>query len=164
MPTLPLDDKKMWRRLIALTHPDRGGDHEFCIWTQTMREHICKHVTVRHTPPPKSEPRTVYEDGRVPFPDLADFAALTRRALEVAEEMDGVFAVPLRHLATCRPMRHLAHEQERGATYKRLAYIAHICIMTKAERVEWYRVAESIPLSDWHAGHIIAAAKRYGAA
>ena len=27
-PTVPLDDPRMWRRLVARTHPDAGGDHE----------------------------------------------------------------------------------------------------------------------------------------
>jgi hypothetical protein len=32
--------------------------------------------------------------------------------------------------------------------------------MTRKERIGWYRVAEDIPLSDRHAGHILARLKR----
>ncbi|MCA1718964.1 MAG: hypothetical protein LC781_19760 [Actinobacteria bacterium] len=32
------DDKVMWRRLIARTHPDAGGDHELFIWTGAVRD------------------------------------------------------------------------------------------------------------------------------
>ncbi len=162
VPTLPLDDRRMWRKAIAALHPDRGEDYEACIWIQAVRDTVCSGQTDRAIP--KHEPQTVYEEGRVPFPEIADFEALTRRALEVGEEMGGIFAVPLGQLYNCRPMPHLVQEQERGVSYKRLAYLAHICGMSKAERIEWYRVAESIPLSDRHAGHIIAAAKRPGVA
>jgi hypothetical protein len=27
-PTLPFDDRSMWRRLVGRAHPDAGGDHE----------------------------------------------------------------------------------------------------------------------------------------
>jgi len=66
-------------------------------------------------------------------------------------------------LADCYPLPHLAHEQERGASYKRLAAIAHTCGMTKAERVGWYRVAEELSLSDRHAGHVLSKLKRRAA-
>jgi hypothetical protein len=36
-----------------------------------------------------------------------------------------------------------------------LAYIGHLLGMSMNERIEWYRIAESIPLCDRHAGHII---------
>jgi hypothetical protein len=39
--TLPLDDQKMWRRLVARTHPDAGGDHELIIWTGTIKDAVC---------------------------------------------------------------------------------------------------------------------------
>jgi len=112
----------------------------------------------------RSEPRIVHQEGRIPFPESANFEELTTRALEMAAEVGGVFAVPLRHLADWRPMEHLAHEQERGASYKRLAYIAHIYGMSRSERGEWYRIGEAIPLSDRCAVHIISKAKRCGMA
>jgi hypothetical protein len=35
--------------------------------------------------------------------------------------------------------------------------------MSKEERVGWYRVAEGIPLSDRHAGHLLSKLKRRAA-
>jgi hypothetical protein len=35
--------------------------------------------------------------------------------------------------------------------------------MTKAERVQWYRIAEAIPLSQRHAGHILSRLKKRAA-
>jgi hypothetical protein len=157
-PTLPLDDKKMWRKLVALTHPDSGGDHELCIWAQNVREHVCKGVTTpwpQPGPQPKSEPRTVYEDGRVPFPADSVFGVLTDTAIERADTVDTLYGRLLLLLADCYTASYPPHEEQRGASYKRLAYIAHLVGMSKTERIEWYRVAESIPLADRHAGHII---------
>ncbi len=144
----------MWRKLVALTHPDSGGDHELCIWTQNVREHVCKSVSA-HWPQPKPEPRTVYEDGRVPFPADSVFGVLTDTAIERADTVDTLYGRLLLLLADCYTASYPPHEEQRGASYKRLAYIAHLVGMSKTERIEWYRVAESIPLADRHAGHII---------
>jgi hypothetical protein len=35
--------------------------------------------------------------------------------------------------------------------------------MTKAERIGWYRVAEDLPLSNRHAGHILSKLKKQAA-
>ena len=154
-PTLPPDDKKMWRKLIALTHPDRG-DHEHCIWTQNVREHVCKGVTAPWPQPkPEPKPSTVYEDGRVPFPSDSIFGVLTATAIERAGAVSTLYGRLLPLLRDCYTTTHLPHEEQRGASYKRLAHIAHLIGMSKSERIEWYRVAESIPLSERHAGHII---------
>jgi hypothetical protein len=99
---------------------------------------------------------------RVPFDPGCDFAALTGRALERAAAGDEYGQV-LALLQDCWPLEDLAHEQTRGASYKRLAAIAHAWGMTKAERIGWYRVAEDLPLSDRHAGYILARLKRRAA-
>jgi hypothetical protein len=81
----------------------------------------------------------------------------------MAEEVGGVHGALLEMLTGCNPLAHLAHEQERGASYKRLAAAGHMVGMTMSERSRWYRVAESIPLSDRHVGHILARLKRRAA-
>jgi hypothetical protein len=155
-PTLPPDDKNMWRKLVALTHPDRGGDHELYIWTQNVREHVCNGVTTSWPQPkPEPKPRTVYEDGRVPFTSDSIFGVLTATAIERAGAVSTLYGRLLFLLGDCYTTAHLPHEEQRGTSYKRLAYIAHLVGMTKPERVGWYRVAEDIPLSDRHAEHII---------
>lgn len=167
VPTLPPDHSGMWRRLISRAHPDAGGDHELFIWTGAVRDVVCRLVETsfqkencdraQSSRPPRSDE----EPPRVPYEPAADFAALTGRALQVG----GEFAPVLALLQDCWPAASLglAHEQRRGATYKKLAAIGHAWGMTKAERVRWYRVAEGIPLSDRHAGHILARSKKSAA-
>jgi hypothetical protein len=163
----PLEDPKLWRRLIARTHPDAGGDHELFIWCGTLKDAVCggelqvepRSPETRHTPWTPPPPPPADDKPRIPYPDGADFEEITRRALLVEE----AYATVLSLLADCYPLEHLAHEQNRGASYKRLAAIAHTLGMSKEERVGWYRVAEGIPLSDRHAGHILSKLKRQAA-
>jgi hypothetical protein len=77
--------------------------------------------------------------------------------------VEGPYASVLSILVGCYPLPHLAHEETRGASYARLAAIAHTWGMTKAERVGWYRVAEEIPLSDRHASHLLGRLKKRAA-
>jgi hypothetical protein len=162
--TRPLDDKAMWRRLVARTHPDAGGDHELFIWTGTVKDAVCggelrvePKPTARTSQPPSPSPPD--DKPRIPYPDGTDFEELTRQALRVG----GPYAAVLSLLASCHPLTHLAHEEARGASYKRLAAIAHAHGMTPKERSGWYRCAESIPLSDRHASHILGRLKRRAA-
>jgi hypothetical protein len=170
----PLDDPKMWRRLVARTHPDAGGDHELFIWTGTVKDAVCGgQLQVGPKPEPRDNPSRRGEGStrgpthtddkpRVPWPPGTDFEESTHEALLMAA-MEQPYAQILLLLKDCRPLEHLAYEQERGASYKRLATIAHTWGMSKAERSGWYRVAEGIPLSDRHAGHILSKLKRQAA-
>ncbi len=162
----PLDDPRMWRRLVASTHPDAGGDHELFIWTGTIRDAVCGgELRVESKPQPsdnpsrRREPSTPDDKPRIPYPPGTDFEELTRQALRVG----GPYAAVLSLLASCHPLTHLAHEEARGASYKRLAAIAHTFGMTKAERIGWYRVAEDLSISDRHAGHILSKLKKQAA-
>ncbi|MDP9477482.1 MAG: hypothetical protein M3R38_17660 [Actinomycetota bacterium] len=172
-PTLPPDHPGMWRRLVARTHPDAGGDHELFIWTGAVRDVVCG-LSLRAGASPKAEdnpsrrrePSASEELARVPFDPSADFAALTARALAMAEEVGGVHGALLELLFDCEapPSTTGAGEAEqRGASYKKLAAMGHMVGMTKAERGRWYRVAEAVPLSDRHAGHILGRLKRKAA-
>jgi hypothetical protein len=40
-PTLPPDDRSMWRRLVGRAHPDAGGDHGLFIWAVAVRDAVC---------------------------------------------------------------------------------------------------------------------------
>ena len=165
----PLDDPRLWRRLVARTHPDAGGDHELFIWCGVVRNAVCGELRVESKPQPSDNPSRRRENStpaddkpRIPYPVGTDFEESTRAALLRAATGD-VYARVLSLLADCYPLPHLAHDQERGASYKRLAAIAHTLDMTKAERIGWYRVAEDLPLSDRHAGHILSRLKRQAA-
>ncbi len=162
--TLPFDDKSMWRRLVARTHPDAGGDHELFIWTGALRDLVCVGERTSPTRDTPADPRTSEDPARVPFDPSADFSKLTRRAVAMAEEVGGVYGALLEQLSDCEPppMQTGAWEQ-RGASYKKLAAVGHMVGMTKAERSRWYRIAEDVPLSDRHAGHILGRLKRRAA-
>lgn len=158
-PTLPPTDKAMWRKAKASAHPDSGGDHELFIWLGSVEELICAGGERPRPEPRPSYPTSREEPARVPYAPDTDFEEATRTALKM-----GACGMPygrlLSLLADCHALEHLAHEQARGASYKRLAAIGHAWGMTKAERVEWYRVAEDIPLSDRHASHILGRLKK----
>ena len=171
--TKPLDDKNIWRRTFARTHPDAGGDHDHLfIWVQAVRDAMyAGGNTAEHHPPrrqhraepsPRPEPRIVYEDGRVPFPESAPFEALTRWALTTTYEVLRLYADLLRMLEDCELVDYepLYEQERRGATYKQLAAIGYRAAMSKAQRIRSYRIAESVPLSCRHAGHILSKLKR----
>ena len=153
-PTLPITDNSMWRRLLSRAHPDAGGDHELFIWAGVVRDLVCGQGLSRQRDN-LTETRSYEEPARVPYPPESDFAALTARALTMAEQAGGVHGALLEMLVYCYPLARLAHEQERGASYKRLAAAGHMVGMSMSERSRWYRVAESIPLADRHLGHIL---------
>jgi len=153
----------MWRRLVGRAHPDVGGSHELFIWAAAVRDFLCGGDLQLESLGRRSSARsTTYDKPRVPYPTGADFEECTRTALRV-----GAAGMPygpvLSLLADCYPIENLAHEQDRGASYKRLAAIAHLWGMSREERIGWYRVAEDIPLSDRHAGHILSRLDRRAA-
>ncbi len=167
-PTLPPTDKSMWRKLIARAHPDTGGDHELFIWTRAAMEAICSSFTAPEQqaspgPRPESHPRREWpsaeEADRVPFDREASFAELTRRAVAMVDGEPLAYARLLRLLYDCHPSPMHEVQQQRGGTYRQLAAAGHLVGMDKRERVGWYRLAESIPLSDRHAGHILSRLK-----
>jgi hypothetical protein len=77
----------------------------------------------------------------------------------MAEEVGGIHGALLEMLADCEAppstTRTSGAWEQRGASYKKLAAVGHMVGMTKAERSRWYRVAEAVPLSDRHVGHIL---------
>ncbi len=162
-PTLPTDDPKMWRQLIARTHPDAGGSHELFIWTGNLKELVCSDSPPEDPTPIRPEPTRETDPERVPFPPGTDFETLTRRAVMLAADEPLPHRSLLRLLRDCEPLAGFEDKQRRGASYRQLAAVAHQASMTKTERVQWYRVAERIPLSDRHAGHLLGRLKRRAA-
>jgi hypothetical protein len=156
-------DKGMWRRLLTRAHPDAGGDGELFVWTTALREHVAGDAIKPEAPP---RPRRTHEadTDRVPF-EAGVFSDLTYCALVLARSVPEPYATLLGLLADCGESFHgpLAREQRRGASYRRLAAIGHAVGMSKAERVRFYRIAESVPPSDRHAGHILSRLDRRAA-
>ena len=171
--TLPLDDRSMWRRLVGRAHPDAGGDHELFIWTVATREAICggelgaeiPRVDRRDRPSRRREASTSRAAERVPFDEDALFEVLTDRAVVMAEAVAEPYGYLLCQVTDCYPVSEgpLHDQQCRGASYKSLAAIGHRVGMIKAERVQWYSIAEAVPLSQRHAGHILWRLKRRAA-
>jgi hypothetical protein len=148
----------MWRRLVGRAHPDAGGDHELFIWTVATRDAICGVELGGKIPRRERRETSSSSAGEcIPFDRLADFEVLTDRAVTMAEAVAEPFAYLLRQVADCYPASGgpLYDQQRRGASYRSLAAIGHQVGMSKAERVGWYKIAEAIPLSQRHAGHIL---------
>jgi hypothetical protein len=155
----------MWRRLLARAHPDAGGTHELFIWAAVVRDVLCggelgseiPRRERRKQPSRRREASTSNTAERVPFDEDAFLEVLTDRAVTMAEAVAEPYGYLLRQLADCHPAEDgpLYDQQRRGASYKSLAAIGHRVGMTKAERVQWYSIAEAVPLSQRHAGHIL---------
>jgi hypothetical protein len=163
-PTHPPNHGGMWRRLIGRAHPDAGGTHDLFIWAVAVRDVMCcSTLPVVGKAEPEDhhsrqrEASTHDEPARVPFDEDALLEVLTDRALAMAEAVAEPYGYLLRQAADCRPLPWgpLHDQQRQGASYKSLAAIGHRVGMTKAERVQWYSIAEAVPLSQRHAGHIL---------
>jgi hypothetical protein len=104
---------------------------------------------------------TVEYAARVPYDATLGFAdefvTLTMRALSVGRHAEEPHRSLLALLINCPADERgrAAAKQERGASYRQLGRIAHDVGMTEGERMRWYELARSIPLSEKHASHII---------
>lgn len=171
--TKPLDDEQAWREVVAVFHPDRRQDkknaHETFIWLTAVREYVCggQDREQNETPPrdTRRHRRTADADPeRVPFAGDASFDQLTSLALERAGVVSEIYGELLLLLRDCVYLADMERQQRRGASYRQLAYVAHLAKMSKSERAGWYRVAEAVPLADRHASHLISRLKRSEAA
>jgi hypothetical protein len=162
-PTRPPNHRGMWRRLVARAHPDAGGDHDLFIWTMATRDVVCGGELGSEIP--RRERQTSGVGERIPFDEDALLEVLTDRAVTMAEAVAEPYGYLLRQVADCHPVESgpLYEQQRRGASYKSLAAIGYQVGMSKAERVQWYGIAESIPLSQRHAGHILSKLQRAAA-
>ena len=99
------------------------------------------------------------QPGSVPFNEREHrFGEVTRRALRAAEKVPEPYAGMLRLLNDCEEVfiGRVAEQQRQGASYRQLAAAAHAAGLNKKQRVAWYRLAERLPLSRRHVGHILA--------
>lgn len=60
-----IEDRRMWRLLLAQLHPDAGGDHELFLFAAALRERSCGESTERDSARDGSE-----RDERVSEPFL----------------------------------------------------------------------------------------------
>jgi hypothetical protein len=172
LPAIPPPwDRRMWRLLLARVHPDAGGQHELFIWARQLKDHVCENSVNSATGRSVDHDLHRHESvARVDFSSAFDlaagFAALTRRAVEMARDLDPPHSTLLLALADCYEARDgaLYRQQHQGATYRQLAYVAHLAGLSREERSRWYEICRSIPLSQRHAGHLITRLKESRAA
>jgi hypothetical protein len=164
--TAPPTDKRMWRRLMAVVHPDCNGDHDLFVWVTGLHEYVAgddpepvyddRSRRERYAESSRTTERVPYEQA---FGRAGSFTELTRQAVMLGAEVGEPYGALLRLLADCyeaseadgTPYRH----QHQGATYRSLAAIAHRAGMSKAQRTYWYEICRAIPMSQRHAGHIL---------
>ena len=165
----------MWRRLLRRVHPDHGGDSELFVWARALFEYVAgDEVEDVRSPVERREPPRHYESSssgdRIDFNRAYEVAGsfddLTMRAVEMSVSLGEPFASLLRLLEDCSESDEisLSRQQQQGATYRTVAAIAYAAGMSASERMQWYRVAERIPLSQRHCGHILSRLKRGEAA
>lgn len=165
-PTAAPTDRRYWRRLLRMAHPDAGGDEELFVWVRNLQEHVAgdepedvRSPAERRQPPRHHAQRSSRDADRLPFMGqyVGDFRKLTARACGMAAQLEEPYATLLRLLGDCKPLPDpdMVRQQTSGATYKSLAHIGHLCDMDRAQRRRWYEVASLVPLAQRHAGHLI---------
>jgi hypothetical protein len=166
--TAPPTDRGYWRRLLAAVHPDRGGDHDLFVWTTALHELVAgDHLEDVRTTSERREPPPPYPPGGS-HSERLDYAAaykygsfedLTRHAVAMAASVGEPYGSLLRLLGSCYPagVDDVAgyRAQSQGASYKQLAFVAHLAGLSASERVRWYRICEELPMAQRHAGHLI---------
>jgi hypothetical protein len=161
-------DTAMWRKLLSRAHPDVGGDHEFFLWATALKE-ILETGSSGSSPttePPRGEPRPRREDrghkyvDRVYLSDYYDFQAATVEALRLAVTLPSPYSELLLRLADIEPADDAdepgIRQETRGATFKSLAALGHRVGLDAHQRQRLYELAEQIPLSQRHVGHLFA--------
>jgi hypothetical protein len=156
----------MWRRLLRIVHPDTGGAHDLFIWVNALHEHVAgdgvgePRAREPSEPPRHHPPQTERVDFTRAFEEYESHEHLTRTIAALLGEIEEPYASVLKLLSDCYPSvptdATLQRAEHQGASYKQLAYIGHLAGMDGSSRMEFYRVAEAIPLSQRHAGHLIA--------
>jgi hypothetical protein len=99
---------------------------------------------------------------RIDFnPPTGDPFEHLRMILVVAKDVPEPFKRVLLLLIDCPTEDHgrAVVAQATGATYRQLAYIAHLAHFSDEERRRWYALAEDLSLSSRHVSHIISTLK-----
>lgn len=94
--------------------------------------------------------------GRVPFRAPHCFGFVTRTALwHARENPDNVHGALLTLLEDCTHSCDLSGLEQVGARYRQLRRIGWAVGMSAEQLAEWIALAESIPLSERHALHVL---------
>jgi hypothetical protein len=164
----PPTDRRFWRLLFKVVHPDaHGGSHELFLWCTALFEHVAGDYVEPLPPRARRQPPPHPTSGeRVDFTralNYRSFVYLTRAAVAMADKVEEPYAGLLRLLEDCHPAAPsdigLTRQEQQGCTYRTLAAIGHQAGMNTVQRGRWYRVVESVPLSQRHGGHILSKLK-----
>ena len=176
--TPPPTDRAMWARLLKALHPDHhGGDAAAFVWARELqalvsgqqggggrceacpaafhdRREASRQGQRQHQHHRAASDRILY-DAALAYPD--EFSLLTLRALSVGRHSEEPHRTVLGLLMGCptHDRGRGAAKQERGASYRQLALIAHRAGMTDRQRYRLYEIARSVPLSELHASWIL---------
>jgi hypothetical protein len=149
---------------MARCHPDQVGTDDLFVWVRELQQHVVgdavEPLRKENEPPRRTttadSPRLDYTEA---FNKAESFADLTRRAIALSSTLEEPYASVLKLLYDCEELAEVAgimyRQQHQGASYRSLAAIGHKVGMDKQARSYWYRIAEAIPLSQRHAGHIL---------
>ena len=178
-------DSRMWRRLLARTHPDSGGDHELFVWAQSVRDtveqgqngpivdllaHMFRNPPSRPAPQkdsrskkkPWSERRSKQH---IPFETELSFGELTARALKMAQEFEEPYGRIFSLLEGCGApspddVPEEIEDAEIGAGYAVLADVGRALGLDGRGRVSIYNHAREIPLTQRHARYLLREVER----
>jgi len=171
--TLPVHHTGMWRKVLKRCHPDAGGEEDLFIWINNVREWVFDDRVeeapreVRREPPrhyPQQTERVPFEAAFQRFPD---HESLVRYAIDLASTLEEPYSHLLLLLSDLYPAAPgdttLERAERAGASFKQLAFVGHLIGLNATQRQRLYRIAESIPLSQRCAGHLIARLKHEAA-
>jgi hypothetical protein len=157
----------MWRRLLARLHPDAGGDGELFTFGQAVREQVtgdgrCDRCLAHSYSEYGSSTNASEAKERIDFnPPTGDPFEHLRMILGVAKDVPNPFRDVLLLLIDCPTEDHgrAFASQATGASYRQLAYLAHLAGFSDEERQRWYSLAEDLSLSGRHVSHLISTLK-----
>jgi hypothetical protein len=153
-------NRELWKRLLRFCHPKYGGDEHIYRFARSVYQYVSSDEP---EPAPRQKPEHKTSGDRVEFTDIeqryGDHEGLVQHALEVAYSIEEPFHTMLSALEDCDQAAptdyQLQRSQEVGATFKACAFAAHVAGLSSADRMKWYKLCRSLPMSQRMCGHII---------
>ena len=81
----PFEDRRLWRLLLARSHPDAGGDHELFLFAHALKEGVCGHgyLEIASAPDDKRQTRRSAKPFLHAWHDaMGGWASCNRKALK----------------------------------------------------------------------------------
>jgi hypothetical protein len=156
----PVYDREHWNRLLRLCHPKGAGDEDLFLWAKGVYDFV---TSDEPEPAPREQPKHKKSTDRVDFSGVEErfssHADLVEHALEVAYSIEEPFHSMLSGLEDLEPAPRgdlqLLRAEQQGCTFKQAAYAAHLANLSKKHRMDFYKLCQSLPMSQRMCGHII---------